>query len=121
MRLLLAALPLCLMLGAAHAEWKAEYANQPQEIRDWYRNAELTEAAQARFGFKSCCAHSDRVLTRFRPLGRDDGWEFVDEHNQWSRVPQDIIHTDKFAPGGEPIMFAVGGRPTCFFPPQGGI
>lgn len=94
------------------------YADSPN--RDWYLNAELTEAAQKRLGFKSCCAHSDVVKTRFRPTkDGSDGWEYLDGA-RWVRVPDDIIHSSP-APGGEPVMFAISGQPTCFFPPQGGI
>ncbi len=28
---------------------------------------------------------------------------------------------DEHAPGGEAVLFAVGGQPVCFFTPQGGI
>jgi hypothetical protein len=104
------------------ATWKPQYANADPAAQDWYKNAELTEAAEKRLGFKSCCAHSDVVRTRFRPAANgDDGWEYVDGKGQWVRVPDDIIHHDQFAPGGQPIMFAIGGLPTCFFKPQGGI
>ena len=121
LKLILIALPFVLLwVCASHAEWKPQYAQASPAVQDWYRNAELTEAAQKRFGFKSCCAHSDVVKTRFRLIGRDDGWEYLDAKGRWVQVPQDIIHTDP-APEGEPIMFEVGGRPTCFFPPQGGI
>jgi hypothetical protein len=108
-------------IAAAQAEWKPEYAQADPAVRDWYLSAELTEAAQKRFPFKSCCAHSDVVKTRFRPtMSGDDGWEYLDG-NQWRRVPDDIIHWDKTAPSGDPVMFAINGQPVCFFPPQGGI
>src|SRR3954449_6861104 len=53
---------LCLGAAAAvasqaQATWKPEYANNPPEVQDWYRNAELTEAAKIRFPFKKCCDH----------------------------------------------------------------
>src|SRR6185312_9325283 len=47
------------------ARWKPEYASQPPEVQQWYRNAELTAAAQARFRFKKCCDHADVVKTKF--------------------------------------------------------
>ena len=103
---------------SAAADLDGRYANSPD--RDWYQRAELTEAAAKRFGFKSCCAHSDVVRTRFRPALASDGWDYLDG-TRWRQVPPDIIHHDKFAPNGEPVMFAVGGRPTCFFPPAGGL
>jgi hypothetical protein len=112
---------LAFIATAAEARWKPQYASAPQEIQDWYRNAELTEAAQRRFGFKSCCAKSDVVRTRFRPSADgDDGWDYLDG-DTWRRVPPDIVHEDKFAPGGQPILFAVDGKPTCFFKPSGGL
>lgn len=95
------------------------YANSPN--KDWYNNAETTLRSRARLGFVSCCAHSDVVKTRFR-VAKDggDGWEYWDG-DTWREVPPDIIHHDKSAPGGEPVMFAISGRPTCFFKPSGGI
>lgn len=117
--LVIVAVFLVAMCKAARAmDPDGRYANAPN--REWYLKAELTEAAAKRFGFKSCCAHSDVVRTRFRPALAADGWDYLDG-DRWRQVPPDIIHTDKTAPTGEPIMFAVGGRPTCFFPPQGGI
>ena len=43
-----------------------QYVNVPQEIREWYRNAELTPAAQRRLQWKKCCDHADVVKTQFR-------------------------------------------------------
>lgn len=97
------------------------YANSP--YRDWYRNAELTEAAQKRFLFKSCCDHSDVFRTRFRvnKLTGDDEWYYLVENNQWKRIPPDIIHWGKSAPDGQPTLFMLNGAETCFFPGEGGI
>lgn len=95
------------------------YANSPN--KDWYQKAETTLRSRARLGFDSCCAHSDVVKTRFRVAsdGSDD-WEYLDG-NTWREVPPDIIHHDRSAPGGEPVMFAILGIPVCFFKPSGGI
>lgn len=104
-----------------HATWKPEYASQPQEVRDWYESRELTAAARDRFHFKSCCAHSDVVKTKFKVGGAgNDQWRWLDG-DTWHRIPDDIIHWNEHAPGGEPVMFAVGANPVCFFPPDGGI
>jgi hypothetical protein len=110
-----------LVANPAHArDPDGRYANSPN--RDWYQTRELTPAAQKRFSFKSCCSHSDVVRTKFRPLpDGGDGWEFVDGAGRWVRVPDDIIHWGADTPTGEPVMFAVGGKPTCFFPGKGGI
>lgn len=106
----------------AHATWKPEYANAPQEVKDWYRNAQLTEAAQKRFGFKSCCAHSDVVKTEFRvdKASGSDEWYWLSD-GQWSRIPGDIIHWGESTPDLQPTLFALGNLPTCFFPGQGGL
>jgi hypothetical protein len=109
------------LLNAAHARWKPEYANAPQAVQDWYQSRELTEAAQSRFHFKSCCAHSDVVKTKFKVGGAgNDQWWWLDGE-AWKRIPDDVIHWNEHAPDGMPVMFAVGGNPVCFYPPDGGI
>jgi hypothetical protein len=105
----------------APARWKPEYAALPQDVRDWYASRELTEAAQKRFSFKSCCNNSDVVKTKFRVggAGQDEWWWL--NGDKWERIPDDVIHWNEHAPGGEPVLFAIGNAPTCFFPPDGGI
>ena len=105
------------------AHWKPEYAQLPQEVQDWYANAELTPEAQQRFNFKSCCAHSDVVKTRFRvnKVDGQDQWQWL-SNGEWKTIPPDIVETGKTAPDGQPTLFAIGqDLPTCFFPPDGGI
>jgi hypothetical protein len=106
----------------AHATWKPEYANAPPEVQNWYRAAQLTEAAQKRFGFKSCCAHSDVVKTSFRvdKATAGDQWYWLKD-GEWIQVPSDIIHWGESAPDRQPTLFAVGSLPTCFFPGEGGL
>lgn len=120
-----AVLALILATACSHpagATWKPEYASVPKEIRDWYESRKLTPAAKERFHFDSCCAHSDVVKTKFKVGGAgNDQWFWLDSDGKWQRVPDDIIHWDEHAPGGEPVMFAVGASPVCFFPPDGGI
>lgn len=104
----------------AAARWKPQYAALPQPVRDWYATRELTAAAQARFNFKSCCARSDVVKTRFKVSGAGaDEWFWLDGA-RWRRVPADIIHWNEHAPGGGAVLFALGSEPTCFFPPESG-
>lgn len=104
------------------ARWKAEYANAPQAVRDWYESRELTPEAQRRFNFKSCCAHSDVVKTKFKVGGAgNDEWWWLAADGKWHRVPDDVIHWNEHAPGDQPVMFAMDEKPTCFFPPGGGI
>ena len=106
----------------AKATWKPEYALLPPEVRAWYQNAELTPAAKARLHFEKCCDHSDVVKTKFR-VNRNNGedeWEWLD-NGEWKVVPPDIIHVGESAPNGEPTLFVWQGKPTCFYPGQGGI
>lgn len=109
---------------AAHSRWKPEYASAPPEVRNWYEQAELTPAAEARLHFKSCCAHSDVVRTEFRVNKTDGGdeWYWLDGET-WKRVPVDIIHFDSHAPDGRPTLFVLPGTSieTCFYPGDGGI
>ncbi len=104
------------------ATWKPEYANQPFEVQQWYRNAELTRAAQTRFPFKKCCDHSDVVKTKFNvnKTSSGDEWFWLDGE-QWRRIPDDIIHWQEHAPSGQPTLFIYNGKETCFFPGDGGI
>jgi hypothetical protein len=120
--------PLCLATvlafsAQAQATWKPEYASNPPEVRAWYQNAELTDAAKHRFPFKKCCDHSDVVKTKFT-VNRTDGgdeWFYEDQPGHWKRIPPDVIHWDQAAPGGKPTLFVYSGKETCFFPGDSGI
>ncbi len=104
------------------ATWKPEYANQPFEVQQWYRNAELTKAAQTRFPFKKCCDHSDVVKTKFNvnKTSSGDEWYWLDG-DSWRRIPDDIIHWQEHAPNGQPTLFIYNGKETCFFPGDSGF
>jgi len=113
------------ILGAqANATWKVEYAANPPEVQvqAWYQNAELTQAARARFPFKKCCDHADVVKTKFtvNKTTNGDEWFWLDGE-QWRRIPADIIHWGVSAPGGQPTLFVYSGRETCFFSGDSGI
>ena len=112
----------CALAAQVQARWKPEYANQPPEVQQWYRNAELTKAAQARFRFKKYCDHADVVKTKFNVNRTTSGdeWYWLDG-NTWRRIPNDIIHWDERAPNGRPTLFVFSGKETCFFPGDGGI
>ena len=107
----------------AQATWKPEYASNPPEVQEWYRNAELTHSAQIRFPFKKCCDHADVVKTRFavNKLDGRDEWFYEDSPGHMKRIPDDIIHWGKTAPNGRPTLFVYSGNETCFFPGDGGI
>jgi hypothetical protein len=118
--LMLAAMSL--MPVASQARWKPQYAAASQEVQDWYKSRKLTDAAAKRFAFKSCCDGSDKVETQFRVdrATGEDKW-YYQKDGQWIEVPPDVIWWDEHSPTGEAIMFAVDGKPTCFFPPRGGL
>ncbi len=113
---------LCLLCYPAQAEWKPEYANAPQAVRDWYKNAELTFEARKRFAFKNCCEHADVVRTKFQvnKTSAGDEWFWLDGAT-WRRVPNDIIHWNQHAPDGRPTLFVYSGKETCFYPGEEGI
>ena len=120
--LLIAVIALILFLPRAHARDDGRWANADPAVRAWYEQATLTPAARKRFGFDSCCAHSDVVRTQFR-VSRQDGtdqWWWL--HNgAWKQVPADIIHWGEAAPDGRPTLFAIGsGEPSCFYPGDSG-
>lgn len=133
MRRLLAPLALAgaLLLAPAQATWKPEYAAASPEVQQWYRNAELTKAAQERFPFKKCCDHADVVRTQFsvNHTSGGDEWYWWDDGKKttdgsvvgWRRVPDDIVHWGEHAPDKQPTLFIYNGRETCFFPGDGGI
>ena len=107
----------------AQARWKPEYALLPPEVREWYRKAELTPAAQARLKWRYCCDHADVVDTNFRVNETDAGdeWYYEDTPGHWKRIPPDVIHWGVSAPGGLPTLFVFGTQETCFYPGTGGI
>lgn len=111
----------CLCVSYALAtDLDGRYANSPN--RDWYRNAELTPAARARFLFDKCCDHADVFRTQFKvnkTTGGDEWWYLSGA--EWKRVPDDIIHVDKHAPDNQPTLFIYAGKETCFFPGGSGI
>jgi hypothetical protein len=112
---------LCVFGIKAFAQDNGQYTNVDPAIREWYRTRQITPEAQQRFPFKSCCDAADVVKTKFRVGDAGaDVWEWLNGET-WQRIPDDIIHRDEFAPGGEAVLFAVGGQPVCFFLPQGGI
>lgn len=96
MRLIYAALALAGALSLGHARDLGQWAGQPPEVRDWYRDAELTLAARQRFPFVKCCTQSDVVRTQFRvdKVSGADAWWWRDGET-WKRVPDDIIQDRK--------------------------
>ena len=80
------------------------------------------EAAKIRFPFKKCCDHADVVKTRFtvNKTNNGDEWYWLDGE-EWRRVPNDIVHWGRSAPGGKPTLFVYSGQETCLFPGDGGI
>lgn len=110
---------LMMFVSTCNATWKPEYSNTPKEWLDWFNGAQLTPQAQARIGYTSCCQHSDRFVTKFRPEGGH--WYFEDE-GQWKLIPDDTVHeTDPNMPAQlrhEGVLFIYNGLVTCFWPPE---
>lgn len=113
----------------AFATWKPQYAQLPQATQEWFGHAEVTDEAYKRFGFKSCCAQSEVVHTKFhvnRVNGADE-WFWLHD-GKWELIPPDIIHWGESGPNGEAILFVTqgnfgtvpAGTPTCFWPPESG-
>lgn len=109
--------------SSAHARYKIEYDNMPAETQEWYRTRKLTPEASRRLGYQSCCEDADVVDTQFRvdTVDGHDTWFYKDNYGDWKKVPEDIIHWDEPAPGGQPVLFKHAGSEVCFFPPQGAI
>jgi hypothetical protein len=121
---LLVACSFVAMTLSVTARWKAEYAQLPQSVRDWYKAQELTPAAQEVWHFKSCCERSDVVRTKFRVNkidGKDEWWWLDNEREKWRLIPDYVVHWGQSAPDGQPTLFALEGMPTCFFPGEAGI
>src|SRR4030088_2915930 len=111
-----------LLPATSQAKWKPQYASNSPEIRDWYKSRKLTDAAAKRFAFKSCCDCSDKVETQFRVdrATGDDKW-YYQKDGQWTEVPPDVMWWYERSAPGKPVMFALNGKPPCFFPPRGGL
>lgn len=111
-----------LSLLPAQARWRPEYVQLPQEVRDWYAAAELTQPAQKRFPYKKCCDHADVFRTKFRvdKNSGEDQWFYFSDGN-WKQIPSDIIHWGEHAPDGRPTLFLYHGHETCFYPGESGI
>jgi hypothetical protein len=134
MRAFLAALMLCAIAAPAAASWQPRYAQAPQAVQDWYRGAQLTDAAAKRLKLKGCCDESEVVRTKFQVRSDDgaDEWFYVDpKDGKTKQVPPDIIHWGESAPDGQPTLFVISdywadvfhlphGTPTCFYPGESG-
>lgn len=128
---------LCLLPATALATWKPEFGKSSEAVVAWFKSAQATPAAQARLGFKSCCEHSDRFVTKFKVSKVDgsDQW-YYQAGDQWLPIPSDVVHDEGVTPPtgheddpdfvqlkAEGILFLYPngeGRPTCFWPPQSG-
>jgi hypothetical protein len=115
-------LALGLALCSTHslARDNGQREGHPPDVRAWYRNTELTDAAQRRLPWKKCCDHSDVVHAQFRVdrSSKDDVWEWHDDSlNRWRLILPDIIHWG--FPDKQPTLFVYDGRET--YPPEGGI
>lgn len=109
------------------ATWKPEYNTATEAEKLWFQNARTTPEAFARFGWQSCCSHSDRFVTSFRPSKLGDKWYYQREDKSWSEIPEDIIHweddpkmPEQLKQEGVLFIYQTDGRLTCFWPPKTG-
>lgn len=109
----------CFPLGAAAHELQ----DVSEAYQTWANNAETTDEAYARLGWRKCCNHAEVFRTKFVPFKENgaDGYLYLTEAGTWKRIPADVIHWDKSAPDGRPTLFIYKGKETCFFVAQGGI
>jgi hypothetical protein len=135
--LLVHALPL---VSAAHATWKPEFGKSPAAVQQWFRDAAPTPAARARLNIFRCCEKAERLMTKF--VGRPGGeWSYYPDPActapgcRLTPLPNDIVHEDAIrapdpkddglpefaAMRREGVLFIWDGKPTCFWPPEGGI
>jgi hypothetical protein len=120
----------------AAATWKQEYGKSSLAVQEWFKNAELPKEGQKRLHFVKCCDQSDRFKTTFS-VDRStagDAW-FYEVDGKWVRIPDDVIHSDEIHARNpqddslpefqqmrrEGVLFVYNGKPTCFWPPEGGI
>lgn len=131
--LLLAAFP-------AWGTWKPEYGKEPQAVQDWFSTAAPPVVGAARLGISSCCEKSERFVTKFVG-GPNDSWAYytnpacVTVGCPLAPIPDDVIETngihslnpkDDNLPQFQEmrrqgVLFIWQGKPTCFWPPEGGI
>ena len=137
--LLFALLFLDLALKPAAATWRPEYAKSPQAVQQWFRSAEVTPAVRARLGIYTCCTGAERLVTKF--VGAGTEWSYYPDPNctragcSLLPLPNDIVHEEPIkaidpkddnlpefqAMRREGVLFIWNGKPTCFWPPEGGI
>lgn len=127
------------LLPPAHATWRPEYAKNPQAVRDWFVAATPTKAAGARLGIATCCEQAERLMTRF--VGAGTEWSYYPDPDCAHKgckllpIPNDVVHEEPIraldpadndlpefkAMRREGVLFIWNGKPTCFWPPEGGI
>lgn len=107
------------------ATWVPSGNDREDYIR-WFEHAETTDAAFNRFGWKSCCSHSDRFVTTFRQDKDEDKWYFKKD-GKWVEIPDFIIHhevdpkmPEQLRSEGVLFIYQVDGKLTCFWPPETG-
>lgn len=124
----------------AHATFQPEYAKSPQAVRDWFATAETTRAVTIRLGIHTCCAQSERLMTKFVG-GAGNDWSYYTDPSCTHKgcallpIPNDVVHDEPIKalnPADndlpefkemrrEGVLFIWNGVPTCFWPPEGGI
>jgi len=118
----------------AHATWKPEFANNPPEVQEWYKQQIPTPETLKIYGigWQSCCNHGDVCQdcvvhhVSDRPPW-NDGWYYTKD-GVTKPLPPHIVDYVPWTPTGKPILFiapfAAGkmqiGDPVCLKVPGSG-
>lgn len=111
--------------SAIEVTWKPDYATASEAEKRWFQNAQTTPEAFNRLGWHSCCSHSDRYVTSFRPSKDGEHWYYQRVDNSWGEIPDDIIHwendpkmPEQLRREGVLFIYQSSGALTCFWPPE---
>ena len=118
-----------LLMQGVGATWRPEFSLSEPEVQKWFESQTLTKAAREHFPFTSCCSHSDRFETTFKvdKSNGEDQWSYLVD-GKWVLIPDYVIHYEGIGGEGkrfdqlraEGILYIYQGKPTCFWPPDGG-
>jgi hypothetical protein len=110
----------------AHARWRPEYAQNTQQVRDWFSSQQLNPTTKQRLGvpWNGCCENGDVFKTQFRVSKNTGGdeWYYL-KGDTWKKVPDDVIHWGQHSPDKRATLFiyVATGQELCFYPPEEGI
>ena len=101
-----------MIASPSRATYKPEFAGHSEQLKAWFRNAELTDEARKRMqvGWHSCCEQSERVKPSYHVSKTDNGdeWSYLCDGSReleaackgvavgsYKQIPHDIVHQDE--------------------------